>query len=224
MMDDQVIGRKATFEDPLRVGILVSGRGSNMAAIVQAAQRREIPVRPVIVIADRPEAPALERARSMGVAAVALDYRSAASAAEYHERLLAHLRHAQVEWVVLAGYMRILPRSFVQAYAGRIVNIHPSLLPAFPGLRPHQQALDHGVKVSGATVHLVDEGVDTGPILLQEAVPVWDDDDAETLAARILEVEHRLYPRALALIASGRLRLVGRRIVGAAPPDSIRQP
>lgn len=223
-MDDQVIGRKATFEDPLRVGILVSGRGSNMAAIVQAAQRREIPVRPVIVIADRPEAPALERARSMGVAAVALDYRSAASAAEYHERLLAHLRHAQVEWVVLAGYMRILPRSFVQAYAGRIVNIHPSLLPAFPGLRPHQQALDHGVKVSGATVHLVDEGVDTGPILLQEAVPVWDDDDAETLAARILEVEHRLYPRALALIASGRLRLVGRRIVGAAPSESNRQP
>lgn len=219
-MEGQVIGRRATREDPLRIGILVSGRGSNMAAIVEAAQRGEIPVRPVVVISDRPEAPALERARSMGVSAVALDFRAASSPDEYYERLLACLRGAQVELVVLAGYMRILPRSFVQSFAGRIINIHPSLLPAFPGLRPHQQALEHGVKLSGATVHLVDEGVDSGPILLQEAVPVWDDDDAERLSERILEVEHRLYPRALALIATGRLRLVGRRVMGAAPKPS----
>ena len=214
-MSGRPLGRKADARDPLRVGILVSGRGSNMEAIIRAAQQGAIPVRPVLVLSDRPGAPALERAGRLGVPAVAIDYRAASSPDAYHAELDRKLREAGVEVVALAGYMRILSSWFVERFADRVLNIHPSLLPAFPGLRPHEQAIAHGVKRSGATVHLVDEGVDSGPIILQEAVEVRDDDTPETLAQRILAVEHVLYPQALALMASGRLRLVGRRVVQA---------
>ena len=214
-MSGRPLGRKADARDPLRVGILVSGRGSNMEAITRAAQQGAIPVRPVLVLSDRPGAPALERAGRLGVPAVAIDYRAVSSPDAYHAELDRKLREAGVEVVALAGYMRILSSWFVERFADRVLNIHPSLLPAFPGLRPHEQAIAHGVKRSGATVHLVDEGVDSGPIILQEAVEVRDDDTPETLAQRILAVEHVLYPQALALMASGRLRLVGRRVVQA---------
>lgn len=183
-----------------------------MVAIVEACQRGELAAKPVIVVSDRPDAPALERAQALGVPTVGLDYRAQASPEAYHRQLMAHLQEADVEWVVLAGYMRILPASFISAYPNRIVNIHPSLLPSFPGLRPHEQALTHGVKLSGATVHLVDEGVDSGPIIIQEAVPVIDDDTPESLAQRVLAVEHRIYPEAIRLLASGTLCLAGRRV------------
>ena len=207
------LGRAATPESPLRIGILVSGRGSNMEAIIDAAARGEIPVSVEVVVSDRPGAPAIEKARSRGIEAVALSCPPPGPGRdEYHRRLIAALEERDVEAVALAGYMRILPPEVLDAYPYRILNIHPSLLPSFPGLHPHRQALDHGVKVSGCTVHLVDSGVDTGPIILQEAVPVLDGDDEDSLAARILEVEHRLYPKALGLFASGRLVLFGRRV------------
>lgn len=184
-----------------------------MEAIIQAANRGEIPVSVKVVISDKPDAPALEKAKEMGVAAFSFAYRKEDRDA-FYARILRRLDEHDVEVVALAGYMRILPESVVNAYPNRILNIHPSLLPAFPGLHPHRQAIEHGAKLSGCTVHLVDSGVDSGPILLQEAVPVREDDTEETLAARILRIEHRLYPKALGLMASGRLSLLGRRVVG----------
>lgn len=212
-MDVIPLGRRATPADPLRIAVLVSGRGSNMEALANAAARGEAPIRIVLVASDRPEAPALRKAEAMGLLTEAFDFRSFAAREAYHDALAARIEAAGAECIALAGYMRILPPSFVGRFRHRIVNIHPSLLPAFPGLRPHEQALAHGVKLSGCTVHLVDEGVDSGPILLQQAVPVHDDDTAEALAARILMEEHRLYPRALSLLASGRLALFGRRVI-----------
>lgn len=207
------LGRAASAGDPLRVAVLVSGRGSNMEAIARAAERGEIPVRVVLVVSDRPEAAALGKARALGLRAEVVDFRAFPQKEAYHERLAALVETSGAECIALAGYMRILSPAFVERFRHRIVNIHPSLLPAFPGLRPHEQALVYGVKVSGCTVHLVDEGVDSGPILLQQAVPVRDDDTPESLAARILEEEHRLYPKALGLLASGRLFLSGRRVL-----------
>lgn len=210
------LGRAASAADPLKVGVLVSGRGSNMEAIIKSAASGAIPVAVQVVLSDREDAPALERAASWGIPAIGLPYPPDGQGCEsFYERALGELRSRGVEVVALAGYMRILPPSFLEAYPNRILNIHPSLLPSFPGLRPHRQALEHGVKVSGCTVHLVDSVVDNGPILLQEAVPVLDTDDEESLANRILTVEHRLYPKALGLMASGRLSLCGRRIVQA---------
>ncbi len=207
------LGRPATSIDPLRIGFMVSGRGSNMVAILKACKEGLIPARPAVVLADRPDAPALAKAGELGVNAVGLDYRTAASAAEYHADVRRHLEDAGVELIVLAGYMRILPADFVHEYTHRIVNIHPSLLPSFPGLRPHEQAIAHGVKVSGATVHLVDDGVDSGPIILQRPVAVHDNDTPEDLAERILAVEHQIYPEAIALMAGGFLYLADRRVI-----------
>lgn len=206
------LGRAASFEDPLRVAILVSGRGSNMEAIAQAAARAEAAIRVVKVIADRPGTRAIERARAWGLDTQVLDYR-ALGREVYHERLAEEIEACRAELIALAGYMRILPPEWVRRFAWRIVNIHPSLLPSFPGLDAHRQAIEHGVKVSGCTVHLVDEGVDSGPIIVQKPVLVHDDDTPETLAARVLPVEHEAYLEALSLLASGKLVLAGRKVV-----------
>lgn len=204
--------RAASPGDPLRVAVLVSGRGSNMEAIAAAAARGAIPVRVVKVIADRPGAGAIAKAEALGLEVSVLDH-AALGRELYHRRLAEEIEAVGAELIALAGYMRILPAEWVRRFHGRVVNIHPSLLPSFPGLHPHRQALEHGVKVSGCTVHLVDEGVDTGPIIVQKTVPVYDDDTPETLAARVLTVEHEAYPEALSLLASGQLVLAGRRVI-----------
>jgi phosphoribosylglycinamide formyltransferase-1 len=197
---------------PLRVGVLVSGRGSNLQAILDACARPDFPARVVVVVSDRERAPALERARAAGVEALWLNPKDFEDREAFDRALVAELERRGVQLACQAGYMRILSPVYVRAFAGRALNIHPSLLPAFPGLHPHRQALAHGVKVSGATVHFVDEGVDTGPIVLQRAVPVEPGDTEESLAARILVEEHRLYPEAIRLFAEGRLRIDGRRV------------
>jgi len=197
----------------LRVGVLVSGRGSNLQALLDAAARPGYPARVVVVVSDREQAPALERARGGGAAAVWLNPKDFGDRAAYDLALGQVLAEHRVALVCLAGFMRILTAGFVRAFSGRILNLHPSLLPAFPGLHAQRQALDHGVKVTGATVHFVEEGVDTGPIVSQASVPVQSDDTEESLSARILAVEHRIYPEAVRLFAEGRLTLAGRKVI-----------
>ena len=194
----------------LRVGVLASGRGSNLQAILDATSREDFPARVVVVVSDRERAAALERAARAGVPAVFLNPKDFADRAAYDLALERVLREHRVELVCLAGFMRILTAPFVRAFAGRILNIHPALLPAFPGLDAQRQALEYGVRISGATVHFVDEGVDTGPIVLQASVPVHHDDTEESLSARILVEEHRLYPEAVRLFALGRVHVAGR--------------
>jgi phosphoribosylglycinamide formyltransferase-1 len=197
----------------LRLAVLASGRGSNLGAILEACRRDEFPARVVIVVSDRERAPALERARGEGVDALFLDPKAYGDRAAYDEALVTTLERYRPGLVCLAGFMRLLSPAFVGAWAGRLMNVHPSLLPAFPGLRPHRQALAYGVKVSGATVHFVDDGVDTGPVVLQASVPVRPDDTEDSLSARILVEEHRLYPEAIRLFAEGRLAVTGRRVL-----------
>jgi len=202
----------------IRIAVLLSGRGgrgSNMQAIAQACADGRIDGQVVLVVGNFPDSPALARAREMGLRAESLSSRQ--DEAAYADALLALLRDAHTDMICLAGYMRKLPASVVSAYAGKILNIHAALLPAFGGQgmyghHAHQAALDYGVKVSGCTVHFVDGDYDTGPIVLQTPVPVEEGDTAETLAARVLAAEHQTYPRAVALFAAGRLRLEGRRV------------
>lgn len=197
-----------------RVGVLLSGRGSNFVALAEACRRGEVPADIVLVVSNRPAAPGLVRAHELGIPTVAIP--SKGISREAHEGLvLAALRQAQVEWVCLAGYMRLLSPAFIAAFPNRILNIHPALLPAFPGLDAQRQAWEYGVKVSGCTVHLVDAGCDTGPIVVQRVVEVRDDDTPETLAARILEQEHIAYPQALRLLLTRPWRIEGRRVVFA---------
>jgi phosphoribosylglycinamide formyltransferase-1 len=196
----------------LRVGVLASGRGSNFRAIVAAAEAGRIPAALVALVADRAEAAALSVAGAHGVDALFVDPREYPGREAHEKAIVALLEERGVELVCLAGYMRILGLGFVRHFHGRLLNIHPSLLPAFAGLHAQRQALEHGVKVSGATVHFVDEGTDTGPIVLQAAVPVLEGDTEVTLSDRILAEEHRLYPEAIRLFAQGRLRLEGRRV------------
>jgi phosphoribosylglycinamide formyltransferase-1 len=197
----------------LGVGVLASGRGSNLQAILEeiAAGRLDAAVR--VVVSDVADAYALERARAAGVPAVFVDPRASGGKAAYEGRVVESLRGHGVELVVLAGYMRVCGAVLLESFPGRIVNIHPSLLPSFPGLHVQRAAIEHGAKFSGCTVHYVDAGVDTGPIIIQAVVPVLDGDTEETLAARILRQEHRIFPHALRLIAAGRLRLDGRRVL-----------
>ncbi len=195
-----------------RVGILASGRGSNFRALAQAAQAGAIPAAVVVLVTDRPSAPVLDIAREHRIEAVVVDPKQHPSREAHEKAVIGVLEERRVGLVCLAGYMRILSGAFVAHFAGRLLNIHPSLLPAFPGLHPHRQALEHGVKVSGATVHFVDEGIDTGPIVLQAAVPVRPDDTETTLSDRILVEEHRLYPEAVRLFALGRLEIQGRHV------------
>jgi phosphoribosylglycinamide formyltransferase-1 len=193
-----------------RVAILISGRGSNMAALIEAAKAGDFPAEIVVVIANRPEAGGLDRAKASGVPTVAIDSKPfGKDRAAFEAVLQTALDQHQVDLICLGGFMRLFTAEFVQRWYGRMLNIHPSLLPAFPGLDPHGQALRAGVKISGATVHFVIPETDAGPILMQGAVAVADDDTAETLAARILAIEHRIYPAALRLVASGRMRLDG---------------
>lgn len=202
-----------TRSEPLRIGVLASGRGSNLQAIIDAIEAGKLDSRLAVVVSDRADAQALERARKHGVGPVFLDPKAYPDRGAFDHALLAVLAAHRVKLVCLAGYMRVLTPAFVRALPGRIMNIHPALLPAFPGLHAQRQAFQHGVKISGATVHFVDEGVDTGPIICQVAVPVIEDDTEETLAARILEQEHQLYPRAIRLFSEGRLSIVGRRVL-----------
>lgn len=188
----------------MKIGILISGRGSNMVALIDAVASGEIPASEVaIVISDKPDAAGLEKARDRGVATVVIERRGR-SREEHDADIIAELQKRGVELVCLAGYMRLLSKEFIAAYHNRIVNIHPSLLPAFPGLDAQRQAFEHGVKVTGCTVHFVNEDLDAGPIILQRVVEVRDDDTAESLAARILEQEHPTYVQAVKKIVSGK--------------------
>ncbi len=200
------------FPLPARLAILLSGRGSNFEALASACARGELPARIVLVVSDRADAAGLEKARAMGIPAQ-LEIRSAGEPrTAYETRLAWHLEAAGADLICLAGFMRVLSPAFVARFERRIVNVHPSLLPAFPGLEAQKQAFEHGVTVAGATVHLVDAGTDTGPIAGQEAVPVLPGDDVGALAARILCVEHRLYPAALGRLLAGGWSVVGRRL------------
>jgi phosphoribosylglycinamide formyltransferase-1 len=202
-----------TRTDPLRVGVLASGRGSNLQAIVDATRDPTYPARVVVVISDRERAPALDRARAARIEALWLNPKDHSDREAYDRALVRELTARGVELVCLAGFMRILGPTLVGRLRGWLINIHPSLLPAFPGLRPQQQALAHGARVSGVTVHFVDEGVDTGPIIAQAAVPVRDDDTEASLSERILVEEHRLYPAVIRAFAEGRVRLDGRHVI-----------
>jgi phosphoribosylglycinamide formyltransferase-1 len=194
------------------VGVLVSGRGSNLQALIDAARAGALGGEVAVVISNVDSAPALERAGKAGIPALFRDHRGRAR--EAFDAELAEILHAHaVDLVCLGGYMRLLSAGFIRAFPGRVVNVHPSLLPAFPGREAQRQAWEHGVKVTGATVHLVDEGLDSGPILLQEAVPVLASDSVEDLSARILLAEHRIYPRAVKVLLEGRYRMEGRRVV-----------
>ncbi|MFZ1059596.1 MAG: phosphoribosylglycinamide formyltransferase, partial [Candidatus Rokuibacteriota bacterium] len=185
----------------------------NLQAIIDAIEAGKLDCRLAIVISDRADAQALERALKHGVKGVFVDPKAYPNREAFDQAVLGVLAENRVELVCLAGYMRVLSPTFVRALPGQIMNIHPALLPSFPGLHPQRQALRYGAKVSGATVHFVDEGVDTGPIICQAAVPVREDDTEETLAARILEQEHQLYPRAIRLYAEGRLSILARRVL-----------
>jgi len=195
----------------MKIGILISGRGSNMTALADAVVAGHIPgAEIVVVISDHEEAAGLARAAERGIMTLAIERRGR-TRFEHDGEILSALRLHGVDLVCLAGYMRLLSTEFIEAYRNRILNIHPSLLPAFRGLDVQQQAIDHGVKISGCTVHFVNADLDAGPIILQRAVEVRDDDGAETLAARILEQEHRAYVEAVGRIASGRITITGRR-------------
>lgn len=205
-------------EAPARVAVLLSGRGSNFLSLHAAMGRGEVPARVVVVVSNKSKAAGLAKAVELGIPAVAISRRGC-SRQQHDQRVLEVLRQHRVEWVCLAGYMRLLSPSFVAAFPRRILNIHPSLLPSFPGLEAQRQALQHGVRVSGCTVHLVDEGLDSGPVVVQRAVTIEDDDTEDSLATRILVQEHCAYPEALSRLLTRRWSVKGRRIEwhGAAP-------
>jgi phosphoribosylglycinamide formyltransferase-1 len=188
---------------------LASGRGSNFLAILEAINHEALPAEVAIVVSDRPEARALEHARSHDLPTAVVEPRDFPDRAAFDLAMVERLRAAAVQLVVLAGFMRLVTPAFLAAFSGRVINIHPALLPSFPGLHAQRQALAYGVKVSGCTVHVVDDGVDSGPILMQRAVEVLDDDDEDRLAARILVEEHKLYPEVIRRIATGAIRLPG---------------
>jgi len=198
-----------------RVAILISGRGSNMASLIAAAEAPDYPAEIVLVASNRPEAPGLAYASERGIPTRALDHKAYPSREAFDGALHAELETAGIDLVCLAGFMRIFTAGFVETWAGRMINIHPSLLPLFKGVHTHEQALAAGVRLHGCTVHYVVPELDAGPIIAQGAVPVRPGDDADALAARILVQEHRLYPRALALVAGGKARLDGARVVFA---------
>jgi phosphoribosylglycinamide formyltransferase-1 len=207
-----------------RVAILISGRGSNMAALIEAARADDFPAEIVVVISNRADAGGLQKAEASGIPTVTIESRPFGSdRAAFEAVLQAALDRYQVELICLGGFMRLFTAEFVRRWYGRMLNIHPSLLPSFPGLDPQGQALRAGVKISGATVHFVIPETDAGPILMQGAVAVHDEDTADTLAARILEIEHRIYPDTLRLVAGGQIRLDGDicKTAGGAGPESV---
>lgn len=199
------------------LGILCSGRGSNMQSIMAAIESGQIKAEIGIVLTDKPEARALQVASEAGIKSVCVNRKACSTQQEFEEKLVAELKAANVTLVVLAGFMRILSPYFVEAYRHRILNIHPSLLPSFGGAHAHRDVLAYGTKVSGCTIHFVDEGMDHGPIILQDTVPVLDDDTEDTLASRVLTKEHILYPKAIELFVDGRLELIDDRHVRIKP-------
>ena len=194
------------------LGVLCSGRGTNLQSILAAVDSGDISAPVGVVLTDKPDAKALERAEKAGIPHFCVDRKQYADKQTFEEALVEKLREHGVTLVILAGFMRILSPYFVHAFPGRILNIHPSLLPSFGGAHAHRDVLAYGVKVSGCTIHFVDEGMDSGPIILQTAVPVLDGDDEDTLAARVLEQEHKLYPKAIELFLKGRLKIEGRKV------------
>ena len=197
-----------------KLGVLLSGRGSNFEAIADNVAAGKIPAEIAIVISNKPNARGLARAEERGIAIACLPSRGL-EREEYDRQIVALLKEKQVDLVCLAGFMRLLSAYFVREYPNRILNIHPSLLPSFPGLEAQEQALEHGAKISGCTVHFVDEHLDAGPIIVQAAVPILDDDTDETLSARILAEEHRIYTEAINLVLSGKFRIEERRVIRA---------
>jgi phosphoribosylglycinamide formyltransferase-1 len=200
------VGRK------LRIGVLASGSGTNLQSLIDRCADGSLDAEVALVLSNKQVAGALERARRAGIPVACIDHRNYPEREDFDRAMVEALREAKVELVALAGFMRIISEVFIEAFPGRIMNIHPALLPAFPGLNVQRKALDYGARFSGCTVHFVDGGVDTGPIIIQAVVPILDGDSEETLAARILEQEHRIYPRAVQLFAEDRLRIEGRRV------------
>ena len=202
----------------LKLAVLVSGRGSNLQAIIDSIERNELDnIRLSIVISNTKYAQALKRAEKHGIEAIFVDPAMFPNKSDFDKAMIEKLKEMSIDLICLAGYMRILGKEFIKSFSGRIINIHPSLLPAFPGLNAQKNAIDYGVKFSGCTVHFVGEGIDSGPIILQTAVPVYDYDEEESLAKRILEQENHLYPKAIKLIAENKLHLNGRTVTQKKP-------
>ena len=202
----------------INLAILISGRGSNMEAILRTIKKKKIPIKPVIVISNKQDAKGLKIAEKLGVKTAVIESSSVKGGSwEYDQNIVSVLEQNNVTpkngLVCLAGFMRIISPEFIRKYQGRIINIHPAILPAFPGLHSQKQAVDYGVKFSGCTVHFVDEGVDTGPIILQSVVKVKDNDTEESLSKRILKQEHKAYPKAVRLFAEGKIKIKGRKVV-----------
>lgn len=196
----------------LNVGVLVSGRGTNLQAIIEACAKKEINARIAAVISNKPQAMALERASKAGIPTAVLTSQKGESRESYEKKVEASLKEYGVELIVLAGFMRLVSPYLISKYPQRIINIHPALLPAFPGLDAQKQALDYGARYSGCTVHIVDEGCDTGPIILQSVVPILAGDTVESLSARILKEEHKLFPKAIDLISRNKVKVSGRHV------------
>lgn len=196
----------------LRLGVLASGSGSNLQAIIDSIKCGNLPCEIAVVISDKPDAYALKRAELYGIKTEAVQSKTFHNKEAFDTELVRILKDHNVELVVLAGFMRVVTRILINAFPMRIMNIHPALLPSFPGLHVQKKAIEYGAKFSGCTVHFVDEGVDTGPIIIQAVVPVYDNDTEETLSARIIKEEHRIYPYAIKLFAEGRLEVRGRRV------------
>ena len=195
------------------IGILISGGGTNLQAIIDAIESKKLDAEIRVVLSNKADAHGLVRAAQHGIATAVLDHQSSASREKYDQAVVDVLRARGAELVILAGFMRLLSPVFIKAYSNRIMNIHPSLLPSFPGLHVQKKAVDHGVRFAGCTVHFVNEDCDEGPIIIQAVVPVYPDDSEAALAARILKQEHRIYPRAIQLYAEGRLHVVGRKVL-----------
>ena len=195
----------------INLGVIISGRGSNLQAIIDACEKGAIPAKVAVVVSNKGDAFGLERAKKHNIPTAVFKPKDFRDKNTYELEIVKVLKQHKVDLVCLAGYMRIVGEVLLEHFANKMINIHPALLPAFPGLHVQQAALDHGVKVSGATVHFVDEGCDTGPIIIQAAVPVKEDDTEETLSARILEQEHKIYPQAIKMFAEGKLKIEGRK-------------
>ncbi|MEA3492912.1 MAG: phosphoribosylglycinamide formyltransferase [Candidatus Margulisiibacteriota bacterium] len=196
----------------INIGMLISGKGSNLQAIIDASERGNVPAKVAMVISNKPNAFGLERAKKHGIPTAVFEPKKFQDKNTYELEIVKVLKQHKVDLVCLAGYMRIAGEVLLEHFQGKLLNIHPALLPSFPGLHVQKAALEHGVKISGATVHFVDEGCDTGPIVIQAAVPVLENDTEETLSARILEQEHRIYPQAIKLFAEGKLKIEGRKV------------
>ena len=196
----------------LRLGVLASGRGSNFQSIIDAVDNKALKAEIVLLITDNPAAFAIERAKKHGIEYLVIRPKEFSSGDEFYGKISGELQSRGVDLVILAGFMRIIGKPLIDVFPNRIMNIHPALLPAFPGLHAQKQALEHGVRIAGCTVHFVDEGMDTGPIIIQAAVPVYPDDNEETLSERILKFEHKIYPEAIRLFAEGRIAVDGRTV------------